>query len=162
MNLREDKGWSYGAGTGVFNARGPRFFYALSRVQSDKTAESVEELMKELRAYLDDQPIQQNELDKAIKNNTLSLPGQWETGAAVMGSLSQMVQYDLPADYFDTYADNLRSVTVENAKAAANLVISPESLVWVIVGDKNLIQTKLDALGYGKAILIDSEGNRLE
>ena len=162
MNLREDKGWSYGAGTGVFNARGPRFFYALSRVQSDKTAESVEELMKELRAYLDDQPIQQIELDKAIKNNTLSLPGQWETGAAVMGSLSQMVQYDLPADYFDTYADNLRSVTVENAKAAANLVISPESLVWVIVGDKNLIQTKLDALGYGKAILIDSEGNRLD
>jgi zinc protease len=162
MNLREDKGWSYGAGTGVFNARGPRFFYALTSVQSDKTAPAIAELMKEMNAYLSDAPITQAELDKAIQNNTLSLPGQWETGGAVMGSLSQIVQYDLAPDYFDTYAETLRSVTVAQAREAASQVIFPDSLVWVIVGDRQVIQAELNELGYGQAILIDSEGNRLE
>ena len=115
MNLREDKGWTYGAGTGVFNARGPRFFYAISSVQADKTAAAVQEFMGEMNAFLTDQPITQEELAKAVQNSTLSLPGQWETGGAVMGSLSQIVQYDLDADYFDTYADRIRSVTVKEA-----------------------------------------------
>ena len=161
MNLREDKGWSYGAGTGVFNARGPRFFYAIASVQSDKTAESVAEVMKELYGYLGDNPITQAELVQAVQNNTLSLPGQWETGGAVMGSLSQIVQYDLAPNYFDVYADKLRSVTVEQAMEAAGKVVDPAALVWVIVGDQNLVQEKLNGLGYGDAIIIDSEGNRL-
>ena len=161
MNLREDKGWSYRASTGVFNARGPRFFYAIASVQSDKTAESVAEVMKELYGYLGDSPITEEELDKAIQNNTLSLPGQWETGGAVMGSLSQIVQYNLAPNYFDVYADKLRSVSVEEAIGAAKKVVNPQALVWVIVGDQNLVQTKLDELGYGAAILIDSEGNKL-
>lgn len=161
MNLREDKGWSYGAGTGIYNARGQRFFYAIANVQSDKTAESLAEVMKELNGFLTSSPISSEELAKAKKNNTLSLPGQWETGGAVLGSLSQIVQYDLPRDYFDTFADTIRAVTKEQAEAAAQKVIHPDSLVWVVVGDKASLQEKLDNLGYGKAILIDSEGNRL-
>ena len=161
MNLREDKGWSYGAGTGIFNARGQRFFYALANVQSDKTAASLEELMKEITAFLDKSPINEEELAKAKQNNTLSLPGQWETGGAVLGSLAQIVQYDLAENYFDTYANNIRSVTQGQAENAAQKVIFPNSLVWIVVGDKDKVQSNLDALGYGKAILIDSEGNRL-
>jgi zinc protease len=161
MNLREDKGWSYGAGTGIFNARGPRFFYASANVQSDKTAASIGEMMKELTGFLSAQPITAEELAKAKQNNTLSLPGQWETGSAVMGSLSQIVQYDLAADYFDTFADTIRSVTLDQAEDAATQAIHPNSLVWVVVGDKATVQANLDALGYGKAVLIDSEGNRL-
>lgn len=154
MNLREDKGWSYGAGTGVFNARGPRFFYALTSVQADKTAESITELMNELTGYLNDQPMTQEELDKAIQNSTLSLPGQWETGGAVMGSLSQIVQYDLPADYFDTYAERLRTVTLEDAHEAANKMVFPNSLVWVVVGDKNVVLDKLNNLGFGDVVVL--------
>ena len=78
-----------------------------------------------------------------------------------MGSLSQIVQYDLAPDYFDTYASKLKSVTVTDAKQAASQVVFPNSLVWVIVGDKSQVQNKLSDLGYGEAILIDSEGNRL-
>ena len=161
MNLREDKGWSYGAGTGIFNARGPRFFYASTSVQSDKTAASVREMMKEFEAFISDTPITAEELSKAKQNNTLSLPGQWETGGAVLGSLSQIVQYDLAPDYFDTFADTIRSVSLEQAEAAAQQVLHPSSLVWVVVGDKAIVQENLDELGFGKAILIDSEGNRL-
>jgi zinc protease len=161
MNLREDKGWSYGAGTGIVNAKGPRFFYAIANVQSDKTAASLQELMKEINGFLTHAPITEEELAKAKKNSTLSLPGQWETGGAVLGSLAQMVQYDLADDYFDTYASNIRAVSKQEAEAAAKKVIFPNSLVWVVVGDKEKVQANLDALGYGKAILIDSEGNRL-
>tara|TARA_R110002072_G_scaffold13418_12_gene56297 strand:- start:60544 stop:63291 length:2748 start_codon:yes stop_codon:yes gene_type:complete len=161
MNLREDKGWSYGAGTGIVNARGQRFFYGIANVQSDKTAESLSEMMKELTAYKTDRPITTEELAKAKRNNTLSLPGQWETGGAVLGSLSQIVQYDLAENYYDTYADTIRSVTEEDVTAAAAKVVHPGSLVWVVVGDKKTVAEKLDGLGYGKAILIDSEGNRL-
>jgi zinc protease len=161
MNLREDKGWSYGAGTGVYDARGPRFFYAIASVQADKTAESISEVMKELEGFLGDQPITEDELNQAIQNNTLSLPGRWETGNAVMGSLAQLVQYDLAPNYFDLYPDKVRSVTVDDAIEAAQKVVFPDSLVWVVVGDRSEVQTKLDELGYGVAILIDSEGNRL-
>ena len=161
MNLREDKGWSYGAGTGIVSAKGQRFFYAIANVQSDKTAPSLAEMMKELNSYKTTAPITEAELAKAKNNNTLSLAGQWESGGAVLGSLSQIVQYNLPEDYFDTYADDIRSLTVDDVKQAADKVIFPSSLVWVVVGDKEKVQDNLDALGYGKAILIDSEGNRL-
>ena len=161
MNLREDKGWSYGAGTGIVNAKGPRFFYAIASVQSDKTAASLQELMKELNGFLTFAPITEKELAKAKKNSTLSLPGQWETSGAVLGSLAQIVQYDLAEDYFDTYASSIRAVSREEAEAAAKKVIFPDSLVWVVVGDRAKVQANLDALGYGNAVVIDSEGNQL-
>ncbi len=162
MNLREDKGWSYGAGTGLINARGQRTLYMITSVQTDKTTESIIEVMKEMKAFISDSPITAEELDKSIKSNSLSLSGRWETAGSVLGSLSQMVQYGLPDDYFRTYPQKVASLTVDEVNRVSGELIHPGSLVWVVVGDKEKVMPGLESLGYGPVKLIDADGNLLE
>src|SRR4030065_1541955 len=87
MNLREDKHWSYGAGSVLISARGQRPFIAYGVVEGTKTAESVAEVMKELREILGTRPPTAEELDKIKKNQILSMPGQWENNNAVDGAI---------------------------------------------------------------------------
>ena len=161
MNLREDKHWSYGARTGFVSARGQRTFVVTTSVQSDKTKESIQEVMKEINAYLSDNPASQEELDNSITRSTLTLPGRWETAGSVLGSLSQMVQYGLEDDYFDTYANKVKGLTIPQVRAAATKILQPESLVWVVVGDRQQVEAGLNELGFGKVQLMDSDGNLL-
>jgi len=102
MNLREDKHWAYGAGTFPLAARGQGPFVAYAPVQTDKTKESMVEMDKELRGILGPRPITETELTTAQKNQTLSLPGRWETIGSVGGSIGEIVTFGLPEDYFAT------------------------------------------------------------
>ena len=162
MNLREDKGWSYGAGTVVVGARGQRPFIVFAPVQTDKTSESMTEIANELRGYLGDNPPTDEEVLKAQQNQTLTLAGQWETNNAVEFSISEMVQYDLPDDYYDTYTDRVRSLNVSQVTAAAQEVVKPDNLVWIVVGDRSVIETKIRALNLGEMFVMDGDGNILE
>ena len=99
MNLREDKHWSYGAGTILVGARGQQPFFAYAPVQTDKTKESIAELGKELRDILGPRPVTNEETSKAISNQTLELPGSWETIDAVDSSIGDIVRYGLPNNY---------------------------------------------------------------
>ena len=110
MNLREDKHWSYGAGTLVFDAAGPRPFMAYAPVQTDKTRESMEEVAKEMRGIVGPVPVTEDELDRAKRAQTLRLPGAWETAGRVAGSISEIVRFGLPDDYFQTYPENVRAL----------------------------------------------------
>ena len=161
MNLREDKHWSYGAYTGLVSARGQRTFYVITSVQTDKTCESVLEVMGELSRYVGNQPATAEELNKVILNNTLSLTGSWETAGSVLGSISQIVQYGLPDDYFRHYAQAVATLELPEVQRIANKLIDPTAMVWVVVGDRAQIETGLNALGYGDVILIDADGNKL-
>ncbi len=157
MNLREDKHWSYGAASFVRPARGARLFQAYAPVQTDKTAESFVEARKELMGIIGDKPITAAELAKAQNSLTLSLPGNWETGAGVGGSIAELVNYNLPDGYFDAYPGDVRAVTLESATAAAKKVIKPDELIWVVVGDRAVIEPKLKALGLDLRF-IDADG----
>ena len=161
MNLREDKHWSYGAYTGLVSARGQQPFYMLTSVQTDKTSESIAEVMQELRAYISNAPATAEELHKTVTNNTLSLSGTWESAGAVLGSISQIVQYGLPDDYFATYATEMAALELGEVQRIAAKLIDPDALVWVVVGDRSKIADGLNQLGYGEVILIDADGNRL-
>jgi zinc protease len=130
MNLREDKHWSYGAFTFVWDARGQRPFIAYAPVQTDKTKESMIEVDKELRGIIGPRPITADELSKAQANLTLSLPGTWETMDAVLGSLEQMVTYGLDDHYFETYADRVRAQTIPDATTAAQEAIRGPLARW--------------------------------
>ena len=157
MNLREDKHWSYGAISFVRPARGARLFQAYAPVQTDKTAESFVEARKELMGIIGDKPITAAELAKAQNSLTLSLPGNWETGAGVSGSIAELVNYNLPDGYFDAYPGDVRAVTLDSATAAAKKVIKPDELIWVVVGDRAVIEPKLKALGLDLRF-IDADG----
>lgn len=161
MNLREDKHWSYGAGSYVRAGRGTRMFVAYAPVQTDKTAESFVEARKELTGVIGDKPVTAAELAKAQNGLILSMPGAWETGVAVGGSITELVNYNLPDGYFDAYPGQVRAVTLESATAAARKAVKPEQMIWVIVGDRALVEPKLKALGLDLKV-VDADGKAVK
>lgn len=162
MNLRENKHWSYGAGSLLWPARGQRMFLAYAPVQTDKTKESMVEVSNELRAILRDRIITADELAMAKANLTQTLPGLWETNAAVAQSINEIVEFKLTPDYYSTYAGRVKALAVTNLNDAAVKVIQPDSLVWVIVGDREKIEKGIRELNYGEVKLIDADGNPIK
>lgn len=158
MNLREDKHWSYGAGSVIVGAKGQRMFIAYTAIQGDKTKESVAEIKKELTDILGARPATQEELDKVLQNEILGLPGSWETIGAVGGSISEIVTYGLPDNYYDTYPDKIRNLKLTDISKAAKKLLRPEQVVWVVVGDRAKVEPTLKELGFGEVKLIDTDG----
>jgi zinc protease len=157
MNLREDKHWSYGSGSFFVDARGQRPFLAYAPVQTDKTKESVAEVAKELKDILNGRPATDDELAKAKDNQTLTLAGQWETANAVAGSLTDIVRYGLPEDYYATFPTKVRALNVGNVSSAAK-VLHPDKLIWVIVGDRAKIEPGIRELNLGEMKYLDADG----
>jgi zinc protease len=158
MNIREDKHWSYGAQTLFWDARGQRPFIVFAPVQTDKTKESIQEIQKELRGILGEITVTGDELGAAKNALVLTLPGQWETMAAVGGSLQQLVTYGLSDDYFDTYSAKVGALGVADIARAAKASVHPESVVWVVIGDRQKIEPGLKALGLGEIRYLDADG----
>ena len=158
MNLRESKHWTYGAGSRLGDARGPRLFYVSAPVQADKTKEAVQELEKELSGIVGSRPVTPDELAAAKGSLTLALPGRWETINAVAGSVVEVVTYGLGDGYYDSYAGKVAALTPEQV-AAASKFIQPDQVVWVVVGDRAKIEKGLSELGLGAPVLLDADGN---
>ena len=161
MNLREDKHWSYGARTMVFDTKGPRPFLAVAPVQTDKTKESLIEMDKEMRAILGDAPPRPEELQKAQDNLTLRLPGRFETKRALLGAMQEMIVYGLPEDYYETYPGKVRALEVPQLSAAAEKVVLPDKLIWIVVGDRSKIAAGIDELGWGEVRQLSPDGEIL-
>ncbi len=149
MNLREEKGWAYGAFTFLPGAQGQRPFMVYAPVQTDKTSESIAELIRELNAIKSDRPATGAELQRAVFANTRSLPGAFETAGAVLGSLISSARYGRPWNYPATLKDKYYALTQSDIAAAADEVVHPESLIWVIVGDREKIEAGVRALDIG-------------
>ena len=158
MNLREDKHWSYGAGSLLFDARGQRPFIAYAPVQTDKTKESIAELVKELSGIGGSRPVAPEELMKAQASLTLTLPGSWETMGALGNSIGNIVRYGLDDRYYDPYGGKIRALKVGDMVPAAKMAIQPDKLVWVIVGDRAKIEAGIRELGLGEIRVIDADG----
>ncbi len=161
MNLREDKHWAYGAYTFFRDARGQRPFIAYAPVQTDKTKEAVVELDKELRGIVKDRPIEPAELSRAQASLTLTLPGSWETMGALSGAITDILSYGLDDRYYDTFAQKVRSQTIQSLTQVAAEVVHPDQLIWVIVGDRSKIEPGIRELKLGEIRLIDSNGKPL-
>jgi zinc protease len=159
LNLREDKHWCYGAGSYMPQARAQRPFIDFAPVQTDKTKESMIEIDKELRGIVSQKPVTADELSKAQQNQTLELPGRWETIGAVAGSIGEIVRFGLPDNYFVTYPEKVRALTVRDLEQAAQRVVHAEQLIWVVVGDRAKIEPGMRELGWGELHLLDADGN---
>ncbi len=161
MNLREGKHWSYGATSLIVDAKGQRMYIVFSSVQGDKTADSMREIRNELQAIAGDKPPTPEEFAKTQANVVLGLPGSWETIGQVAGSVEQIVQFGLPDNYYQEYPAKIQGMKVDAVQDAAKRVIKPNSLVWVIVGDKAKIEGSIKALGMGEIRYVDADGNLL-
>jgi predicted Zn-dependent peptidase len=147
QNLREQHGYTYGAGSRFDMRLGAGPFYATAMVQTDKTAESLTEFFKELQGIR--QPVPAAELERAKNYVALSYPGQFETTRQMAAQLAQLVVYRLPDDYFSTYVANIQAVTAADVQRVAEKYITPGRFAVVIVGDRKTIEPKVEALKLG-------------
>jgi zinc protease len=161
MNLREEKGWSYGARTQMPGARGPRPMLVAAPVQTDRTGDSLAELVRELNAIKTAKPIGQPEMARVIAGSTRELPGRYETASAVLGSLVSSALYGRPLDYAATLAERYAALSLEDLQAAANDFVQPASLVWVVVGDLQEIRGQVEALELGPVEIWNDDGERV-
>lgn len=162
MNLREDKHWAYGAYSFIIDAKAQRLFGAYAQVQSDKTAESMQELRREIADIQTTKPPTEKELNTVHDSLVLSLPGRWETASAVNAAITDIEQYGLDDNYWNEYADEVKSLTLQDLRNAADSTLHPDKLVWVVVGDRKLIEPEIRKLGYGDVVILDDEGNPAE
>ena len=162
MNLREDKGWAYGAYTFMPDARGQRPLMVYAPVQTDKTTDSIKELNREFDEFLSTSPATQDELNKSVRNNVNSLPGQYETAGSVMGALLSNDRFGRSDDYVSTLKGKYEAVNLEGIQGAAEEVMHPEKLTWLIVGDRAQIEAQVRELGLGEVRIMDADGNIIE
>jgi zinc protease len=159
MNLREDKHWSYGVRSSLPAAVGQRLYLSSSPVQTDKTREALQELVKEYGGIAGARPITADELVNAQTNETLNLPGSFETAGQLAGAYSAIVQYKLPENYYNTFTQTVLSMTPEQANALAARTIVPGKLTWMVVGDLSKVEAGVRELNLGEVRKIDADGN---
>ncbi|MBZ5507407.1 MAG: insulinase family protein [Acidobacteriia bacterium] len=162
MNLREDKHWSYGSFAAMPPARGQRPYFSIAPVQTDKTKESLAELVKEYRDIIGGKPIDEKELGREQSNATLGLPGSFETVQQLAGAYGQIIQYGLPDDYFNTFTQKVLALDPQSANAVAKKLIQPDHIVWVVVGDMTKVEQGIRELDLGEIHKIDADGNAVK
>jgi predicted Zn-dependent peptidase len=152
-NLREVHGYAYGASSRFDMRSSAGSFYAAAGVQTDKTPEAVKEFFNELTRI--HEPVPAEELEKAKSYLALQLPRSFETSRSTANALAQAHVYDLPADYYATYADHVRAVTAAEVKRAADRYIQPDKFAVVIIGDRKVIEPGITALNLGPMTVVE-------
>jgi len=162
MNLREDKGWAYGAYTFMPDARGQRMWIAYAPVQTDRTRDSLQELVREFGDYLSSAPPTEDELSNSVRNSVNSLPGRFESSNAVLESLLSNQRFGRGDDYVESLKGRYESLGLQQVRAAAEEVIHANRLTWLIIGDREKIEAGLRELDLGPVSIMDTGGNVVE
>jgi zinc protease len=161
MNLRENKGYTYGARSGFSMWINGGSFVASGAVKSAVTDSSVIEFMKELK-LIRDAGVTDEELAFAKNSLILREPRNFETPGQVAGQLQTLVLYNLPDDYFATYVQNFEKVTAADVKLVAEKYIQPAAMNIVVVGDVATVKDGLGKLGYGEVRVMGSDGRSIQ
>ena len=157
-NLREDKGYTYGAYSSFSIRKGAGPFRAGGDFQTGSTKESVAELLREIGGMRGANPVTQAELDTSKISAINSYPQGFETVGQISGQLSSLVVYGLPDSYFNEYITKINAVTLQDINRVANKYLDPSKMAIVIVGDKAVITPKLKELGM-PVMFLDADGN---
>lgn len=160
LNLREDKGYTYGARTSFDYRRGAGPFVASAGVFTKVTKESVAEFLKELRGLRGEIPITTKELEFSKQAIIRGFPRTFETPGQMANRLSDVVTYGLPDDYFNNYIQQVRAVNLADVQRVANQYLDPSRMAILVVGDRKEIESGLRSLEMeGSTItFVDTEG----
>ncbi len=152
VNLRQDKGYTYGAYSVLSYRKGPAALSCAAQVQTEFTKESIVEFLKELRGITGDRPITGEELAKNKDNIIKSYPQNFQNFPGIAGQLGTIVSLGLPDNYWSAYVDRVRNVTVDQAMQMARQYIHPDALLIVVVGDRQKIESKIRELNLGEIV----------
>jgi zinc protease len=157
MNLREEKGYTYGVRTAFDFRRGPGPFVLQASVQSDATVEAVLEVMREIQAVRSERPVTRQELETGRAALTRGYPRNFETAEQISRSAAQIALYDLPDDYFTTFVPKVLALAEDDITEVAVRHLDPSRLLTVIVGDRETVGPSLGRLQLGEAAEMTAE-----
>lgn len=160
MNLRERRGFTYGAFTSLTALHNAGTFYATSSVRTDATDSSLVEVMREFRTIASE-PVPEAELEAALTNLIASFPASLQSVQELASRMQTLLLYDMALDYYATYRERLAAVTAADVLAAAQARLNPAAITMVVVGDLARIEAPVRAANLGTVEVWDREGNRL-
>ena len=137
-------------------------YVASSPVQTDKTKESIAEMLKELTQINGDKPITEAEFKKEQTATLLEVPGRWETNGAIRNFLQNTLVYNKGLDYPGHYSSIIQALTLKDITTASALLIKPQNLTWLIVGDRKKIEAGIRELHIGPLKLLNSDGDEIK
>jgi predicted Zn-dependent peptidase len=150
MNLRQEKGYTYGARTSFDARRGPGPFLLQASIQSDATADAIRESVREISDVRGDRPIGVEELETGRAALTRGYPRNFETAEQLARAAAQLALHDLPDDYYSTFVSKVLAIDGASVTEAARLHLHPERLLTVVVGDRERVGGGLEGLSLGE------------
>jgi len=147
LNLREDKGWSYGIRSSLPTAAGPRELAVYTQVQSDKTADSIRLILDDMAAFAADKGVDETELQRVTDGNIRGLPNSYQTNSQVLSALLDNQLLGRPDTYQASLPQIYRAIDAAQIDSAARQYLAPEDLAIVVVGDRKQIDEQLATLG---------------
>ena len=160
QELREVKGYTYGAFSGFEMRRAAGPFTAQAEVVSAKSDSALIDFMSELRQIRDTIPA--TELTKTKRYIELELPSAFETTGDIANRLTAVALYGLPLDYFNHYVANIESVTQGDVQRVAQKYIDPSHMAIVIVGDRKSIEAPIKATNVAPITHLDLNANPVQ
>ena len=157
-NIREEKGYSYGVGSGFAFGKGPGAFRAGGDVVTAKTDLALIEFMKELRGIRGDRPITDDELATAKDALIQRLPGQFAAIESINGAITGLWTQGLPDDYYQRFTAAVRAITKEDVLRVAKKYVDVDHLAILIVGDRATIEEPLKATKIAPVVRVDADG----
>ncbi len=147
MDLREDKGWSYGVRSLVPAPLGPRSLVLVAPVQSDRTGDSIKLMLGDMAAFPGSKPVDPVELNRVTDGNIRGLPNRYETNMQVLGAVISNDRLRRPDNYYATLPSRYRAIDAAAIDNAAKQYLQPQGLTFVVVGDRKLVEPQLQGLG---------------
>ena len=144
--LREVKGWSYGAYSGVTSAAEQLAFVMIAPVQTDRTGDSIAAMTAQVAAIHGPKPLDEAERDRIVNNAVRSLPGEFESNSALLGAIERNALLGRPDDYYPRLPARYRALTTAELNKAA-LELTANRTTWVVVGDRKAVEPQLKSLG---------------
>jgi len=147
LNLREDKGYTYGARSGFSADKFSGSFTASAEVRADATDKSIVEFVNEINSYRE-RGITAEELN--FMRNAINQKDalKYETPRAKLGFLAQILEHDLTPSFVKERAEIVKTITIEEINALAGKHLNLAEMVMVVVGDAKTLKPQLEALGY--------------
>ncbi len=142
MNLREERGWTYGARTAFHFRRAAGPFVGQTAVETGVAAEALSEFVRETAGLLAEPPLPE-EMELARNSLVLSLPRQFETASQVSSKLATQAVYDLPEEYWETYRQRVEGVSADGVLEAMRAHLDPAEMAYIVVGDGQELETPL-------------------
>ncbi len=147
LDLREDKGWSYGVRSAVRSPKGPRSLIVTAPVQSDKTGAAILAIRAQMAGFPNKRGIDETEFARATDGNIRGLPNRYETNGQVLGALVNNQLLGRPDDYQATLPTRYRAIDRAAIDQAARTWLQPDGMVIVVVGDRKSVEPQLAKLG---------------